>query len=293
MNINRILFAFPENAGIADLVASRSKIRIGSAEFGTFPDGESKLRIVSDLKGSEVHLICSLDRPDSKLLPLIFFCETARSLGAEKVHLIAPYLCYMRQDKVFREGEGISARIFADLISRYVDSLITVDPHLHRIADLSEIFRIPSKTLHSTALLADYIRERIDNPVLVGPDSESSQWVAEVARLCGSPFIVLEKNRKGDREVEISAPAVETLSGRTPVLIDDIVSSGRTLIETVKRLREAALPSPICLCVHGIFADDSYRDLLEAGVRSVVTSNTIGHPSNGIDVSRLITENLF
>ncbi|WP_246813527.1 ribose-phosphate pyrophosphokinase [Leptospira gomenensis] len=285
--------AFPGNEVLTRLVASRSKIPVGKVQFGNFPDGETKLRIDSDPSGSEVYLICSLDRPDPKLIPLIFFCQTARSMGAKKIHLIAPYLCYMRQDKVFHPGEGISARHSASLISRYVDSLITVDPHLHRIEDLSEIFEIPSKTLHSAPLLADYVRERIDSPVLVGPDGESSQWVAEVARLCGCPYTVLEKNRKGDREVEISAPTLQALVGRTPVLIDDIVSTGRTLIETVNRLRQTAATPPICLCVHGIFAEDSYGNLLKAGVNSVVTSNTIEHYSNGIDVSRLIAENLF
>lgn len=291
--MEKILFYFSENASLAKTVSEISGIPLGKAEFGKFPDGESKLRIDEELKDFEVYLLCSLDRPDSKIIPLIFFCETAKSLGAKKIHLISPYLCYMRQDKSFRTGEGVSAKYFASLISRYVDSIVTIDPHLHRIKRLEEVFSIPSKVLHATSLFAEYIQKNVSNPVLIGPDDESSQWVQEVAGISKSPYTVLEKNRKGDWDVEVSAPKMEAYLDRTPVLIDDIVSTGRTLIQTISHLKKLKLSDSICLCVHGIFSENSFQELSQSGVQTIVTTNTIAHSSNGIDVGKLIAENLF
>lgn len=291
--MNKILFTFPENSSLAKTVSDISGIPLGNVEFGKFPDGESKLRINGELNESEVYLICSLDRPDSKIIPLIFFCETAKSLGAKKVHLIAPYLCYMRQDKSFHSGEGISAQYFASLISRYVDSILTIDPHLHRIKRLEEVFKIPSMVLHATSLFAEYIQKNVSNPVLIGPDGESSQWVKEVAEISKSPYTVLEKNRLGDWDVEVSAPKIEAYRDHTPILIDDIVSTGRTLIQTILHLKKMKMSKPICLCVHGIFSENSFQELSQSGVRSIITTNTIVHPSNGIEVGKLIAENLF
>ncbi|WP_061249935.1 ribose-phosphate diphosphokinase [Leptospira alstonii] len=291
--MNKILFHFPENSSLAKSVSKFSGMRIGNAEFGRFPDGESKLKIEEDLDGARVYLLCSLNQPDTKIVPLIFFCETARRLGAEKIHLIAPYLCYMRQDKVFHPGEGINARFFAALISRYIDSILTIDPHLHRILNLEEIFSVPARVLHSTELLANYIQKNVSNPVLIGPDGESSQWVREVAGYSGVPFTILEKNRKGDRDVEVSVPKTGTYPDHTPVLIDDIVSTGRTLIQTIIHLKKTKMLPPVCLCVHGVFADNSFQEILQCGARAVITTNTIEHRSNSIDVGMLIADRLF
>ncbi|TGM53318.1 ribose-phosphate pyrophosphokinase [Leptospira adleri] len=291
--MKKILFSFPENDSLAKSVSLLSGIIIGEADFGHYPDGESHCRILEDVKGSEVYLLCSLNQPDSKILPLIFFCETAKSLGASKVHLISPYLCYMRQDKVFQKGEGITAKYFATFLSNHADSLLTIDPHLHRIKNLNEIYKIPAKSVHATSLIAEYVRKEIQNPVLIGPDAESDQWVKEVAELSESPFTVLEKIRRGDRDVEVSIPHLEKYKDSTPVLIDDIVSTGKTLIETIRHLQAIGMKPAICICVHGIFAEDAYQELINSGVELVATSNTIEHISNRIDVSKLLSDNLF
>ncbi|MBM9579409.1 ribose-phosphate diphosphokinase [Leptospira sp. 201903070] len=291
--MKRFLFSFPENDSLTKSISLLSAINIGEVELGLYPDGESHCRILENVRESEIYLVCSLNQPNSKILALIFFCETARSLGAKKIHLISPYLCYMRQDNVFQTGEGITAKYFAVLLSRYFDSLLTIDPHLHRIKDLNEIYKIPSKSLHATSLIANYIQSEIKNPVLIGPDSESRQWVKEVAELSKSPFTVLEKIRRGDRDVKVSVPHLEKYKDHTPVLIDDIISTGKTLLETIGHLKEATMKPAICICVHGIFAEDSYQELMNSGVELVATTNTIAHISNQIDVSKLLSENLF
>jgi ribose-phosphate pyrophosphokinase len=196
----------------------------------------------------------------------------------------------MRQDKVFQEGEGITSKYFARLVSGFADSLITVDPHLHRISKLGDIYDIPTKVVHAADAISDWIKKHIEKPVLVGPDSESEQWVSEVAKNAGAPFLVLEKTRHGDRDVEVSVPRVEDYRHHTPVLVDDIISTARTMIETVGHLKKAGMKAPVCIGVHAVFADSAYRDLLDAGVERVVTCNTIPHESNAIDLSGLYVD---
>ncbi len=264
----------------------------GAIDSRCFPDGETYIRIGAPVKGRKVVIVASLDRPDDKILPLIFLAATARDLGATEVGLAAPYLPYMRQDRRFREGEALTSTYFAQIVSRWVDWLVTVDPHLHRHSSLSEIYTIPATSLSATSLVSAWIKTHVDRPVLVGPDSESDQWVGAVARDVGAPCIVLEKTRRGDRDVTIHIPDVVRWSDHTPVLVDDIISSGRTMVETVRGLLALGMKAPVCIGVHGIFAETAYEDLVAAGAQVIVTCNSVPHLSNGIDLSSLIAEGI-
>ena len=280
-----LLFALPGNERMAADLANELDAELGTVVLRHFPDGETYVRLETPVAGRDVALICTLARPDAKLLPLLFIAETARELGAVQVGLVAPYLAYMRQDRRFREGEGVTSSYFARLVSRGIDWLVTVDPHLHRRSALSEIYSIPSGVVHAASDVASWIRRCVPRPLLVGPDVESGQWVRAVAELAGAPSIVLEKVRRGDRDVEVSVPQVAHWLTRTPVLIDDIISTARTMIETVGHLRAAGLQAPTCIGVHAVFADESYDALLGAGAARVATCDTIPHPSNAIRVA--------
>jgi ribose-phosphate pyrophosphokinase len=284
-----LLIPLPGNEAMAGLLAAALAGEVGRLDLHRFPDGESYVRLLTDVAGRDVILVCTLDHPDRKLLPLLFAAATARELKATRVGLVAPYLAYMRQDRRFKPGEAVTSRRFAELLSEAFDWLVTVDPHLHRYHDLAEVYRIPAVAVHAAPVLSEWIRREVAAPLLIGPDSESEQWVAAVAQAAGAPYAVLEKTRRGDRDVQISVRADLTLDGRTPVLVDDIISSGRTMIETARLLTARSSETPICVGIHGIFADDSDRLLAAAGAR-VVTSNSIPHPSNAIDVHRLIAD---
>ena len=171
-----------------------------------------------------------------------------------------------------------------------MDGLITIDPHLHRAHALSEIYSIPCHALQAAPLLAAWIQTHINTPLLIGPDSESAQWVAAVAATANLPCVVLEKTRYGDHEVRVSVPQVQRWLAHTPVLIDDIISTGRTMIETIAHLKHAGLPAPVCVGVHAVMAGNAHADLLAAGAADVVTCNTITHAANRIDVTRLIAD---
>lgn len=288
--LKRVLFSILDNISLAEKVAFRSKMILGEAIFRSFPDQESYVRIKTSVKNREIFLLASLYQPDTKIMRLILFAKTAKILGAKKVHLIAPYLSYMRQDKAFHPGEAINSVIFAELISHYFDSLVTIDPHLHRHHSLSEIYTIPTQVLHAGHFIAIWIRKHIKDPVLIGPDSESKQWVSHIADDIRVPYLILEKNRKGDRKVQISVPNIQSYEKCIAVLVDDIISTAATMIETIKHLKRAGIKKIICIGVHGIFADDAYQNLLKCGVYRIVTCNTISHNSNAIDLSDLISQ---
>ena len=285
----RLIVPLPGNDVLAAALVERTAAELGVLETRRFPDEEAYVRLACDVAGKDVDFLCTLARPDPQFLKLIFAANTARELGAKSVNLIAPYLAYMRQDKRFKDGEAVSSIHFARLLSGAFDSLETIDPHLHRRRDLGEIFSIPTRVEHAAPLLADWLARNVERPLVIGPDSESEQWVAAVARSAGAPYAVLSKRRFGDRDVEISLPDLDAWRDRRPVLIDDIVSSGRTMIESAGRLGERGFARPYCLAVHALFADDSYERLLDCSER-VITTDTVPHASNAISVAPLISQ---
>lgn len=282
-----IYIPLPGNETMAAELANITNSELGVLEYRRFPDEETYVRIGSNVAGKAVELVCTLARPDPQLPGLLFAAYTARELGASSVGLIAPYLAYMRQDKRFSDGEAVSSGHFARLLSGAFDRIVTVDPHLHRIHSLDDVFSINSKVVHAAPALADWIRTHVDKPLIIGPDSESEQWASEVARRANAPHLVLSKVRHGDRSVEVTAPGLENWTGYQPVLVDDIASSGRTMIEASLHFETAGLSKPICVVVHPLFAGDAYEELKSVSTL-VVSTNAISHASNKISITPLL-----
>ena len=282
--MNALVVPLPGADLLADRIASVTGAERGRLDLHRFPDGEVRIRLAGVAAGSTVILVGSLDHPDGKILPLLFAADTARDLGAEAVGLVAPYLPYLRQDRAFEPGEGVSARHFARLLSGAVSWLVTVDPHLHRIPDLAHLFGCRTEVVHAAPLLGGWIRARVGHPLVIGPDEESRQWVRDVADAAGAPWTVLVKHRHGDRSVEVTLPPELRVLGREPVLVDDIVSSGATMAAALRLLEGAGFPPARCLVVHPVFAPRAVQLLRRAGALDVVSCNTLDHPTNGLDV---------
>ena len=256
----------------------------GALSIHRFPGGEVRVQIRGDPKEQVVVLVGSLDRPDEKVLPFLFAAGAARAMHARAIGLVAPYFPFLRQDAAFRPGEAVSARLFGALVSGTVDWLVTVDPHLHRIHQMRELLTVPADVVHSAPLIAGWLRHRVERPVIVGPDEESAQWVAEVAAGVDAPWVVMAKHRRGDHAVELVLPPMAGVEGRQPVLVDDIVASGGTIRAASRLLASAGLPLRWVVAVHAVADPLSAKALeREAGVE-LVTCNTIPHPSNRIDV---------
>ena len=280
-----LFFALPGNEEACERIALFAEGEVGELESRSFPDDESYVRVATDVSGRESVLVCTLNKPNPKLLPLLFLADALRELGARGVGLVAPYLAYMRQDVRFRAGEAITSQSFADVLSEHVDWLVTVDPHLHRIKRLTDIYGVPAVAVHASRDIGRWIAANVPTPLIIGPDEESAQWVRDVALAANAPSTVLTKARRGDTQVVESIPNLADHPSRIPVLVDDIISTGRTMIAALDHLREQGAPPAWCVGVHAIFAGDAYTSLQAAGAAGLVTTTTIPHPSNRIDVA--------
>jgi len=285
-------YAMPGNEHLATVLAGRLGGSVATLALHRFPDRESVVRLEPPSRAADAVLVCTMDDPDPKLVPLLFAARTLREEGARSVGLVAPYLAYMRQDRRFMPGESVSSRHFAAILSEHFDWLVTVDPHLHRYRSLDDIYSIQTAVAHSAPAIAQWIVASVPKPVIIGPDEESRQWAQEVATLVDAPCMVMAKQRLGDRDVSISTADMTEWRDRTPVLIDDIVSTGATLAAQLAHLRESGLPPAICVGVHGLFADDAVARLERAGASYIVTTTTIPGAFAGIDISESIAASI-
>ena len=294
-----LIFAQNSNTEPASFLASEKlaasfstalNSELASYEIRYFPDGETYLRVTSDCLNRDVIILADLHQPNSKVLPLLFLCEVLKEMGCNTITLICPYLPYMRQDIQFQSGEAVTSRFFAKLISQYIDHLITIDPHLHRYHSLSQIYSCKTTVLQAHPVIVDWIKHNIKKPFIVGPDSESEQWAANAAEMIGCPYLILEKQRFGDKDVSVSTSSENTFDGLTPVLIDDIISTGRTMIKTAEWLEVEGLCPPVCIGVHALFSGDALSAMQKASIEKILTCSTITHSSNEIDISQLLID---
>lgn len=281
-----MLFAL-EPHPLADLLVNKLSGDLGKVERRDFPDGESYLKFPQSVSKRHCVVVADLSHPNDKYLPLLFMLDTLRELGAASIGLVAPYLCYMRQDRRFVGGEAVTSRLFARDLSQHTDWLVTVDPHLHRYHSLDEIYSVPCCVVQGAPALARWL-ETQEGLLLVGPDAESEQWVSNIAKFSGHSFVIGEKKRLGDRHVEITLPALDTQQQKTAVIVDDVISSGQTILQCIAALKAKGFNKIQCAAVHGIFADGVDQQLIGAGLEALVTTNTIVHHSNLIDVSELL-----
>jgi len=284
---NTLLLGFPEYAAPAQRLAKSLNCPYEQVEVHRFPDGESKVRLPATL-ASHVIVCRSLDHPNDKLIELLLTAKTARAGGVQQLTLVAPYLCYMRQDMAFHDGEAVSQRIIGRWLAALFDDVITVDPHLHRISRLDEVLPAQrSISISAGPLLAAFLHQRISKALLVGPDSESRQWVAQIADHAGMEYLVAEKERFSDKDVRIRVPA-HNLRGRAVVIVDDVASTARTLAVTAQQLRGAGATEIHCCITHAIFADDAEAVLRNAGISHIWSTDSILHSSNTIELCGIL-----
>lgn len=267
------IFAFEECAVPAAALAGILDIECHLMELRRFPDGESLVRAPSAAPFALLYR--SLDNPNAKLVELLLAASALRDRGSAKVMLIAPYLGYMRQDMAFCEGEAVSQRVIGQLVASHFDGLITVDPHLHRIARLDEAVRgIPAIAVSGSPALSAAL-EAQDRPVLVGPDSESRQWVEAIAAPRSLDVLVGQKSRKGDRDVELVIPGDDSVRGRPVVLVDDVISSGRTLATAAAILKAAGALRIEALATHCLASEADLSLMADAGIERIRSSDTV------------------
>lgn len=275
--MNAAVFAFAESIRQASDLAKQCQVPFYSIEARSFPDGESLVRVQGD--APTALLFRSLDNPNAKLIELLFAASALRDKGAKRVILVAPYLAYMRQDMAFRAGEAVSQQVIGRLLASWFDGVLTVDPHLHRIASLGDLMdATPAVAISAAPALIRAIAGDLDaQTVLVGPDSESRHWVESIARPLGLEVLVGEKVRRGDREVALAIADIAKVRQRPVILIDDMISSGTTLIACARLLREAGATDIQAVATHSLASNADLARLADEGITGFrATDSTSG-----------------
>jgi len=291
--VSAALQYLPASAAQAQRLAARLGLAAHEIALHLFPDGE--LRVTVGPATPTTIVFASLDRPNDKLLALLFATEALRRGGARRLVLVAPYLCYMRQDAAFHAGEAISQRVIGPLLARAFDRVVTVDAHLHRTGRIEEVFpggeasNLSAMPAIAAALRADHVDPAT---VIAGPDEESRPWVADLAGRLGLAHAVARKTRRGDRSVDLAFTGPDLFAGRPVVMVDDIVSSGGTLITCAGVLAAAGARSVDAIVTHALFAPELVSQLFAAGIRSVKSTDSVTHPTNAIALDEVLAEAL-
>lgn len=283
------LLAFTDSEAQAARVAKLLHAPLSLVEVHKFPDGECKIRLPASLPETVV-VLRSLNQPNAKLTELLLTARTARELGVRHLILVAPYLCYMRQDIAFTPGEAVSQRIVGQFLAELFDSVITVDPHLHRVHELRDA--VPARNavaLSAAPQIGRFLRTQLNDALIVGPDEESAQWAQSVAQHAGWHATVARKTRAGDRSVTITLPD-ESFKGRTIVLVDDMISTGHTLAQCTRALHERGAHKVHCAVTHALCDTSTWNMLNDAGVEQMWCSDSITHECSTIELAPMLTE---
>ena len=264
-------------------------------EIKRFPDGEKYVRITEDVNDKTVAVIQSFyHQPDEFLIEYFLMVNTLKDLGAKRVLGVVPYFAYARQDERFKPGEAVSFRIVTKLIEEVgTDEIYTVDTHLHRVEQLTEVFRIPAHNLTAVPLLAQYIKKNFEltDLIVIGPDEEAEQWAKVAAKELEAEYDVLEKERLGPSEVRIKTRELD-VKNRDVVIVDDIISTGGTMVEAIKMLKEHGAKNIIAACTHPILVQNALTKIYQAGVLAVIGTDTVPSSISFVSVAPVIAEAL-
>lgn len=270
---------------------------LGEVEVSRFPDGETYVRVLAGVEGKRVVYVNSLQRgPNEALVETVLTLDALKDLGAREVHAVVPYMAYARQDERFKPGEAVSIATVAKLFKALgLNSIYTVDMHLHRIRDPSALFGASFRNLTGVRELAKYVkryhREVLARAVVVGPDEEAEQWAKVMAEDLGTEYAVLEKRRLSATEVRIEAHGAN-VKGRVAIIVDDIISTGGTIIEAVKALRQLGCEAALVTCVHPILTGNAYAKLLKLQLLDLVGTDTVLSPISRVPIAPAVAETL-
>jgi len=282
--------AFADQAAPAQALAAALDLPFRALTLHRFPDGE--VMPVAPASADTVIVYCSLDHPNERLIALFLACDAWRRMGARRLVLAAPYLCYMRQDSVFAPGEPLSRDVICGLLGARFDRVLSVDAHLHRTPRLADAFGgTPAQDVSAAGPLAQALAGPA-RPLVVGPDAESAPWAGRIAGHLGGEALMFRKIRRGDARVQLEAPDLAAVRGRAVMLVDDICSSGATLVSAAQRLREAGAETIDVGVVHALFTPETEARLRAAGVRRIVSTDSVLHPSNRAPLAGILAEAL-
>jgi ribose-phosphate pyrophosphokinase len=268
------VFGGPAHRELTRAIALEVGCPEGRCEIERFPDGEVGVRIEDTVRGHHVFFVQPTSPPvDTHLIQLLAFADGARRAGAERITAVVPYFGYARADRRHGCREPITARLVADLFETAgVTHVLTIDLHALQIEGF---FRIPVDTLTAVPALCDHIEQQVSaDVVIVSPDAGRVPMATAYAHRLGSPLAVLHKRRISGSETEVTH-LVGDVRGRACLLIDDMISTGGTIVESAQALRSAGASTIFVAATHGLLINNAYERLMNAGIRTVFVTDTV------------------
>lgn len=272
---------------LAALIAKEHKETLCPLETRKFPDGERYIRIGGEID-SKALVVQSTGYPqDQNLLELFLILKTLKSLDVEDIKVVIPYFGYGRQEKRFKSGEAISAQIIAELLeSSGASEIFSINLHEDRLCDL---FDIPAHNLSAMPLIAEYIGENYNDPLIVAPDKGALGFASAIAEILGCDCDHLEKTRLSPERVE-TKPKNMDVKGREAVIIDDIISTGGTIVNASQILHQHGASKVVVSCVHPVLVEDALLKIFASGADDVIATDTLQSDVSTISVAPLIAD---
>ena len=276
---------------LAKRLARKLKAVYIQTETKIFPDGESKVTLGKIPKKSVILVVQSTYPPvDTNLLQALSIISQVRKISS-RTFAIIPYIGYARQDKQFLSGEVITMSVVAKMLqSAGAKKVIVVDIHSNTALNH---FNIPTENISAVPELANYFKKlNLKNPLVVSPDVGGSSRSKKFASLLKTDFIVLKKHR--DRKtgrVSIQTAKVD-VQGKDLILVDDIISTGDSIIKAAQFLKKQKCKRVFVACTHGLLVEDAEKKIRKAGVSRIISTNTIPGNTSKVDVSGILAKSV-
>lgn len=281
-----IIIPGPNSQNIAKEVAKLTNSELARVEAKQFPDGETYVRIHSDVKGKDAVIIATQNMQNDSIVQAILMSEALREEGVKSITLVAPYLAYARQDKKFNYGEPISIKALAKVYSMLFDKIITINPHETHI---KEFFDIPFVYGDAIPKLAEHAGVKLEKPLVLSPDKGAVELAKRAAEVLNCECDYLEKTRLSPTEIKI-APKNLDVKGKDVLIVDDIISTGGTMATAISMLIEQGARSVIAACVHPVLIGDAINKLHIGGASEIVGTNTYPSEVSKVCVSTIIAD---
>lgn len=290
--------------GLSEKISSQTGIPIAKVLLKKFPDGENYILIDEDVKNQDVLIVQSMyPNQNDSLIEIMLLASTLVDLGARKITCIIPYLAYSRQHKIYQKGESYSLKnIINSLKNSGISRIITVDTHFHRKPEKFDLLGIEFINLSAGKILLDNIMKNVTSDfIVIGPDFGSSDIIEfatgknivmkkeEICPVCRKPKIEC-RCEGSERKYEVSKFDVGMdLKNKNVVILDDMITSGTTMIKAVEKVRNDGANKVIAAATHGLFLKDSMKILQEKTDYLVVT-DSIEVPMSKVSIAPLISE---
>jgi len=248
-----------------------------------FPDDEFYVRILDDISGEHV-IIVQTSYPDHNIVELFLLQNAVEESGANEISVVIPYFGYARQDKKFQDGEPISAKAMANLISLNADRVITVDPHKEHILDF---FSTSAYSCSAVPELAKYLKDK-DIDMILAPDKGALERAKQASEIIECDFDYMDKTRINDSTIEIK-PKKLNAQNKNVAIIDDIISTGGTMAKSIQQLKKHGAKNVFVACTHGLFAGDATKILGSAGCNEIISTDTIQSDFTKVKISPCIS----